>query len=302
MKIPSYGSVYQMGHSAITDIFSDPVILEEKIDGSLFAFHHSWQDEIFMRSKGSEIFITEDGCSQQMFNRAAETVKELALDLNPDYYYYGEFLQKPKHNVYAYSRVPEKHIIIFDISDANQIFLDCEAKRNEAERIGLECVPLIFKGKVKNFDQFMSYLETESILGGQKIEGFVIKNYSRFTKDKKYMKGKFVSERFKESHSKNWKSDGNKTEILTMIIETLRTEARWQKAIAHLRDEGKLEKSPRDIGSLIKEVQADIEKEEKEFIMGKLYGHFKNNIMRGVVRGLPEWYKEELAKTVFMGT
>jgi hypothetical protein len=298
MRIPSYGSVYQIGHEAIADIFADPVILEEKIDGSLFAFCHTWQDEIFMRSKGSEIFITEDGCSQQMFKRASQTVKELSLNLNPTYFYYGEYLQKPKHNVHAYNRVPEKNIIIFDVCDENCKFLTHEEKLRESERIGLECVPIIFDGKVENFDQFMSYLERESILGGQKIEGFVVKNYERYTKDKKYMKGKFVSERFKETHAKNWKSDGNKQEIQAMIIKTLRTEARWLKAISHLAEKGILENSPRDIGNLIKEVQSDIEKEEKEFIMGKLYGHFKNNIMRGVVRGLPEWYKEELAKSV----
>lgn len=298
MEVSSYGDVYQIGHKAVLDIFSNPVIIEEKIDGSLFAFC-LFDGELYMRSKGVEIYKTDNGCSASMFNKASNVVNEIKGQLNPAYTYYGEYLQKPKHNVYAYDRVPLNHIIIFDVKNGDQSFLSHSEKRIEATRLGFECAPLLHEGTVEDFEQLKTFLEIDSVLGGQKIEGFVVKNYSRFTPDKKAMKGKYVSEQFKEKHEKNWKSDGNKLEIQALLINSLRTDARWLKAVQHLREKDELTESPKDIGNLMKEVQVDIEKEESEYIKDQLYKHFRKNILRGVTRGLPEWYKEQLAEKCF---
>jgi hypothetical protein len=299
MEISSYGDVYQIGHKAVVDIFADPVTIEEKIDGSLFAFNLV-DGELYMRSKGTAIYKTDDGeCSAAMFNRAVKAVDKIRGELNPAYTYYGEYLQKPKHNIYAYDRVPQNHIIIFDIKSGEESFLSHAEKIVEAARLGFECVPLLYSGTVRGLEQLKAFLQKDSILGGQKIEGFVVKNYSRFTPDKKVMKGKYVSEQFKETHEKNWKSDGNKQEIQALLINSLRTDARWLKAIQHLREKDKLTNSPKDIGNLMKEVQIDIEKEESEYIKDQLYKHFRKNILRGVTRGLPEWYKEQLAQKSF---
>ena len=62
---------------------------------------------------------------------------------------------------------------------------------------------------------------------------------------------------------------------------------------------GELEESPRDIGNLIREVQADIEKECKEEIKELLWKFFWRKANRGVTAGLAEWYKERLAKEAF---
>ena len=83
------------------------------------------------------------------------------------------------------------------------------------------------------------------------------------------------------------------------LIDTLRTPARWHKAIQHLREAGSLDDSPRDIGNLMKEVQADIEKECMDLISQKLAEWALPQIRRGVIRGLPEFYKELLLKRQF---
>jgi len=36
--IHSYATVFQLGHKMIAGIFSSPVVVEEKIDGSSFSF------------------------------------------------------------------------------------------------------------------------------------------------------------------------------------------------------------------------------------------------------------------------
>jgi hypothetical protein len=166
--------------------------------------------------------------------------------------------------------------------------------------LGLEIVPLVYKGKIDNIDSLMSLLDKTSILGGQKIEGIVIKNYHRFGADKKVLMGKLVSEAFKEVHKGAWReSNPTKSDIIQSLIVSYRTPARWNKAIQHLKESGKLDESPKDIGSLIKEVQNDVKTECKEEIMDALFSYAWPQIQRGIVTGLPDWYKEELAKSQF---
>lgn len=128
-----------------------------------------------------------------------------------------------------------------------------------------------------------------------------MKNYARFGMDKKVLMGKFVSEDFKETHGKEWKaSNPTVSDIVERLIATLRNERRWEKAVERLRDAGTLEQSPRDIGTLIKEVQGDIRAEELEFIKDKLAEWALPRIMRASSVGLPEWYKKRLLERAFV--
>ncbi len=84
-----------------------------------------------------------------------------------------------------------------------------------------------------------------------------------------------------------------------MFIESFRSEARWQKAVQHLKEKGELENSPRDIGKLMTEIKKDILEEEEENIKNTLLKIFKEDIMRKAVRGFPEWYKKQLLQKSF---
>jgi len=298
MTIASYPTVYAIGHKAIERIFSDPVVVEEKIDGSQISFgvsRETW--ELECRSKGKQLILD---APEKMFIKAIEGIRDMESSLRLGWVYRCEFLAKPKHNTLSYSRVPAQHLILFDVSIGEEEYLSPELKRKEAERLGLECVPLLYEGIVADFAQFNEFLERESILGGTKVEGIVVKNYSLFTREKKVAMGKYVSEKFKEIHSVEWrKSNPTKGDIIDGLIAKYRTEARWNKAIQHLRERGQLDESPRDIGNLIKEVSQDTDKECQEEIKQTLYRHFWPKIQRGITAGLPEWYKEELAKKAF---
>lgn len=302
----SYGSIYNLGHRAVKELLSVPHYVEEKVDGSQFSFGRfdveDGEPELRIRRKGCVMNID---APEKMFNKAAETVKALASVLHPGWTYRGEYLARSKHNVLAYDRVPERHIILFDIARGEEDYLLPLEKLQEAQRIGLECVPLLATGtpvQPVTYDDIRRLLDTESRLGGQKIEGVVIKQFepSLFGLDKKLLMGKFVSEALKEVHGSEWrKANPTRTDIVDALVALYCTPARWNKAVQHLREAGKLDGSPRDIGAILKEAQADIERECREEIQGRLYAHFSKAILRGAIAGLPEWYKEQLLKAQF---
>lgn len=304
----SYPKLYAMGHRAIADILLDDVIVEEKLDGSQFSFgvfdnpNHCGMEpvlEIKVRSKGCVMHVD---APEKMFNKAVETVKDLheRQQLVPEWTYRAEYLAKPKHNTLAYDRAPKGFLAIFDINTGEEAYLSYQEKAAEAERLGLDVVPLIYSGRIMTVDQFRTMLDRVSFLGGQKIEGVVVKNYSRFGPDKKVLMGKFVSEAFKEAHTGAWKEvNPGKQDVVERLVEGLATPARWAKAVQHLREKGQLDGSPRDIGNLIKEAQADILAECEDEIVTALKNWAMPHVLRGSIRGLPEWYKEQLLKQQF---
>lgn len=290
----SYPKLYALGHAAVKELLDGPVLVEEKVDGSQFSFG-VFDGEFKCRSKGKEM---HPDAPEKMFASAVNNVRELPL--HDGWTYRGEVLCKPKHNTLCYSRVPARNVIIFDINTGHEDYLARDAKEEEAERIGLEIVPVVHQGAIDSFEQFHNMLSCESILGGVEIEGVAIKNYARFGRDGKAMMGKFVSERFKEKHSAEWKATNpNRADVVTLLIQTLTTEARWEKAIQRLAENGELEGSPRDIGALLKSVQIDIKEECADLIAAKLTQWAMPQIQRGAVRGLPEWYKNRLAQSQF---
>jgi len=230
-----------------------------------------------------------------MFERAVQTA--LAYGWHSGWIYRCEYLNKPHHNALTYAQVPEEHIIIYDIETGLQKYLTYEEVAAEAHRLGLDVVPRLFEGKVDTLQQLKALLDTESILGGCKIEGMVIKNYERFGKDGKVFMGKLVAEDFKEVHAKEWKkaNPGGK-DIVGLLTEELRTEARWRKAVQHRAEAGKLLNAPQDIGPLLKLIAKDVEEEEGDRIKAVLFKWAWKHIQRGITRGFPQWYKQQLAE------
>ena len=293
-KIGGYSKVYAIGHHAIQDLLDEPVLVEEKIDGSQFSFGNL-DGELVCRSHTKDIILD---APEKMFNKAIQVCRELFPILHPGWIYRAEYLSKPKHNTLTYDRIPDRGLVIYDIDTGLECYLDWANKHVEAKRLGLEVVPVFFQGTIKSMDMLRSMLDTNSFLGGTKIEGVVAKRYGVFTVDGKTAMGKYVSELFKEKHVKEWKKGTTKDVVQNLILE-LKSEARWRKAVQHLKEEGKLEGSLKDIGTLFREVPADILKEEKEHITEELFKHFWPQIQRAVTGGLAEWYKEELANNAF---
>lgn len=294
-----YSSIYNLCHHAAKDLLTVPVYVEEKIDGSQFSFGLSEEGELMIRSKGCVMVLDAPA---KMFSFAAETVKKLKPLLHPGWTYRGEYLRSAKHNTLAYERFPKDHIILFDVEIGECEFLPYSAKKDEADRLGLEVVPLLHEGVVEDITQFRSFLETTSVLGGQKIEGVVVKpiGYNLFDVQKKVLMGKFVSEAFKEAHTGAWKA-ANQTpnDILAMLGAKYGVQARWQKAVQHLQEAGKITDSPRDIGLLMHEIPDDVKKECEAEIRDQLFDFAWPHISRMITRGVPSWYKDRLLRQQF---
>lgn len=287
----TYPKIFNVGHSALTDLLADAVVVEEKVDGSQFSFG-IFDGVVKARSKGQELIID---APEKMFNKAIEVVLSLSNALIDGWTYRAEYLQKPKHNALAYDRVPEKHLMLFDINTGHEQYLDATTKAVEAKRLGLEVVPCLHDGILESFEQVMALVDRVSVLGGQKCEGVVIKNYARFGRDGKALMGKHVTEAFKEVHRNDWKkSNPTNKDIMVVLCDKYHSKARWQKAIQHLKERGEITNSPKDIGPLLREAQNDIALECEEEIKQALYDWAKPHILRGAIAGLPQWYKDEL--------
>ena len=179
--INSYPTVFAIGHKAIEGLFSGPVVIEEKIDGSQFSFGMI-DGQLEFRSKGKQLL---PDAPEKMFVKAVENVRSVQDRLYPGWIYRCEYLSKPKHNTLSYSRVPELNLILYDVVIGVETYLMPDAKLQAAKDIGLECVPILYCGVLDNFNMFNDLLQTVSILGGTTIEGLVAKNYLLFTLEKK---------------------------------------------------------------------------------------------------------------------
>jgi hypothetical protein len=280
-----------MGHRLVQDLLLDDVIVEEKVDGSQFSFGLI-DGELKIKSKGAIIY---PDAPPAMFRGAVETVLSIQDKLIPGWTYRAEVLSRPKHNVLAYDRVPQGNLILFDIAVGLEDYMLRSMKVAEAQVLGLEIVPVVYTGKVTSAEQVIALLDRTSILGGQKIEGVVVKNYSRFGIDGKPLMAKYVAEAFKEVHKGEWRKENpTNNDVVTLLVNSLRTPARWSKAVQHLREAGTLTDSPKDIGPLLHEMQKDVEEEEKQLIIERLYKWAWPHIRRGITHGFPEWYKEQL--------
>jgi hypothetical protein len=121
-----------------------------------------------------------------------------------------------------------------------------------------------------------------------------------FTQDKKVAMAKIVSEAFKEKHSHEWrKANPTNADIVDQIIDIYGTEARWVKAISHLRERDEIKDGPEDIGPLMREIVLDTWREYEDEIKEALFKHFKPKIQRGLTRNFVPWYKARVAVDPF---
>jgi len=305
--IQSFPKIFAVGTDFVSRLFLDEVEVTEKIDGSQFSFGKV-NGEFFMRSKGAQLF---EGNPQKMFRKGMDYVLSIESTLHDNTVYYCEILDNPKHNVLVYNRVPRHNIILFGVLSSGKFVSKYEELKKYADDIDIETVPLLFSGKIESPDELKKLLDLESILGSKeiegktiKLEGVVVKNYAQpfllGGQPIPIMMGKYVSEQFKEVHRENWGSEYTARGKWQTFVDSFKTEARWDKAIQHLKEKDELENSPRDIGKLLKEINIDVETEEEENIKNYLYREFKGDILRAATKGFPEWYKEKLLKRAFL--
>lgn len=256
------------------------IYVQEKIDGSQFSF---WFDEEWKFKSRNNILPSTD----KQFKLAIDGVLAVSSNLDKSFLYRGEFLCKPRHNVMLYERVPKHNIVIFDI-ECNDTYLTPEECKKHCDKVDLEYVQIVsildHVPEVKELD-----LTFKSMLGGE-VEGVVLKSYD----NKQFFK--YVRETFKETRTINRVNSNNKTKLLEELAKGICTEARWHKAIQHLKEDNK----ELNTAEVCKEIHKDIEKEEmtiiQEFIKehNLKYEDCRKQLMGLCCRGIHEWLQDKI--------
>lgn len=263
--VTGYDSIKNVWHRDAKDVWFSPVEIEEKIDGSQFSFNNQG-----CRSKEVQL----GGDISKQFRAAYETARSITLPDNVTVR--GEVLSARRHNKIMYDRVPKGNLIVWEV-EVDGVPMVYDDKRAFAESIGLECVPLLYKG-LSNPEHAKSLIG-ESCLGG-KAEGVVIKGKGRV---------KIVSDEFKERMQKMPKLTkwGKIEELVTP------TEALWDKAIQHCRDRGELIGDMKDIPVLMKQLHVEA-LADLDTVIGLMVKLMKSEASKG----FPEYYKGILCTTV----
>jgi len=295
--IKSYPKILPLVGKYSDLVIGRPVEVTEKVDGSMFAFGLDENGKLHCRSKGQAI---DPEYPNDMFRPAVEYVRSIQHKLAKGTSYYGETLKTPRHNTLAYDRIPLNHIALFGVFDFDRTRgSDYDTVQRTADLLGVECVRLLGNVTFGSLQEFADMMKAagKSQLGGADIEGIVIKDYTRPMDFAGMIYPltvlKYVSEQFKEKHANNPDWMGKK-DALELLFDKYKTEARWHKAVQHLRDDGKLVGEPKDIGILMAEIWRDMVEEEKDNFKEELFVMFKKRWASRAQAGFPEWYKQQL--------
>jgi hypothetical protein len=301
--IPSYGKIWSFGHRVTESVVGRRCIIEEKVDGSQLSCMVDMSGTLLVKSKGADIHL---GAVPNLFEPSVDhLVSACAQGLLPvGHVFRFEALCKPRHNTLTYGRAPAGFLVLLDVDETpgGQRYLCPEDRAEWAERLGVDCVPVLADEVLERGEQLTRHLSTMSFLGNVMIEGVVAKPVepSYYQADGKRIIAKFVSEAFKETHRQTWQPDrAIKGDLLESIVNAVSTPVRWEKAIQHMREDGGLTDSPADIGGLMRHVMTDVEVESIDEIKDMLWQAHRKEIVRMSAKAIPQWYKERLLKNAF---
>jgi hypothetical protein len=272
------------------------VIIQEKVDGSQISFGRKLDGFLHGKSHKKQLDMT---APNTMFGPAVASIKraddKMCMGLAPNYIFRGEYLSRPKHNILCYDRIPKQNVIIFDIEagDDSKAYFPPDVVRNIASKAGFEVVPTLWKGQYDDvdFDLINELLKTRSILGGNLIEGIVIKCYSQRDANGDTLMCKYVRDDFKEMNG--GKKNKTQVDIVNDIGNALAVHARFEKAVQHAIEEDELMGDMTDMGILMRKLNEDFEEHVDE-IKTQLYSHYRKQIQRVSANGFATWYKGKL--------
>ena len=297
----NYPKSYNLGNKNLEGFFEHPIYVQEKIDGSQFSFGY-FDGKLRCWSRAQELNLLNPG----MFKPAIDAL----LDRDPlafmnECTYRGEFLARPRHNHLAYDRIPKQHVVLFDVQDKAGEWLIHAELCVEGQRLGFDVAPVYMLWN--NQTDSESYLLEEikklvatmkPVLGGEHIEGVVLKSYQR-NADGHVMFGKYVRPEYREEapHKKPKKGSGT-DEFLAALAYAVTGPARWEKALQHLRDGGVATGEMQDMPLLIQEVNADIYLECSADFETSLLVWALPKMKQHFIKGLAEWYKDKLLEQI----
>jgi hypothetical protein len=285
-----YPKVRPLGHREVAGIDQGEVVIQEKVDGSNFSMVCLVGGVIKFFSHHQELL---PGAADKMFKPAIEHLVSKAPSLGGMCYRF-ELLNRPKHNVLAYERMPKNGLVLFGMEDAHtQGPQGCRLLlEGVARELDVDVVPELYRGPMPSAEKLEALTKGQSFLGGP-IEGVVIKNYGVRNEYGRHLVAKFVRPEFKETAQSTRKVRMGGEDIADMGVQ-FGGEARWLKAVQWLKETGNCSGGMEDVGFLFKRVQSDVESECEAELKEQLWRKYRKQILAGATRGLPEWYKQKV--------
>ncbi len=269
-----YPKILTLGQELISEIFDSPVEITEKVDGSQcrirFTDSHVTCGSKNMAPADSKMFALAHKQAERMWEERIWWTYGIDLTI------FCEFLNKEKHNVLIYGRVPLNNLYLFGaIADGKH--LKTEDLIELAKDLEIEPPFVLASEKtIESQSDIEEYLTLQSGLGGTIVEGMVIKNYGLsypplLTSTQAFfgypLAGKLVRDDFKERLNKTWNRKKQREDPLTKVTAEFLTSTRFRKTIQHLEEDGKCEYEMRMLKDLIPEFYNDLLDEEKDEIV-----------------------------------
>jgi len=285
------------------------IYIQEKVDGSQFRIEITADTY----TVGSHNVDSPNGNLGKMYNAAIIGAKDLIdgiqgflrdqKDMRVNIF--AEALAKPKQNTLVYSRVPKNNFVIFDIMLDGKYLETPEAKAfldlvNVSDKY--EFVPTLAIVQHVDINEMDNLIKTTmSFLGGEFIEGVVLKNYHVYHEEP-YMFGqplfvKYVRADFRERNRDNWAKE-NPNSIYTALNNVLSKKAIWDKALLHAKEDSKLTNRMQDMSFLSKDVAEDFFLENEDIVKETLFRFYKKDMARWILQGLAEYYKQKIAEEI----
>ena len=259
-----YKSIERYGKSRNELTVRGNIVVWEKIDGSNASFQRVG-DKVLAFSRTSYLDGSKDKQLGGFYQWVQENIK--AEDLAEGYVYFGEWTNIHKIN---YGDKLKK-FFFFDLYDTGtERYLDMSHIRTEAGHLGLTLAPIFYEGMFVSEDHIQSFVGKSMLAPDGIGEGVVVKNYGYFDKFGNQKFTKIVTKSFQETNGAKVREMKARPDPLTMFINDTVTEARIEKMLHKLVDEGKLKEdyAIEDMGDILKalgnSVYEDVIKEEAD--------------------------------------
>lgn len=274
MNMKKYQDITRLGHKTTIGVLNegDQIVIQEKLDGANASFRKVG-NEVKAFSRNHE--LNEENNLGGFYQFVQENIK--AEDLLEDTIYFGEWLNPHKVKYPEY----QKQFFLYDIylieEDDKSFYESFTAVKMEAERLGLNLIPVFYEGEYQSFEHLQSFVG-KTLLGGklgdvETGEGIVVKNvkYRDRFGNQKFVK--LVTDAFREVQKQKAPKDP-KIELTQeqVFVEKTVTEARVEKLLYKFVDEGILDEifGIEDMGTILKNmnprITEDILKEESDML------------------------------------
>ena len=272
-EIKKYTDIIRLGHRSTVGVLNegDYITITEKLDGANASLKLNEENKIDGFSRNGP--VNESNTLRGYYNWIKDNIKPELL--NPKYRYFGEYLAS--HKIQYKPECYQKFYLFSIYDDDLQEYLSDDITESEAIRLGLNIVPILYKGQYISFEHLMSFVG-KSDMAINFGEGIVVKNVKYKDKYGHQCFVKLVHEEFVEIQKQKPPKDPNRPatpeqEFANMCV----TKARVDKMLYKLVDEGVLE--------------SDFGIEDMRLILQNLGNRIYEDILKEESDSLPENYE-----------